>query len=272
MRINQRFGCVLGLVLLGVFGLGEAALAGSHLWKINEVFSNASGTIQFIELKECCGGPGENFLNGYLVTSLATGKVFTFPADLVGSTANQHMLLATAAFAAMPGAPTPDYIMLPNFIGMSGDTLRYHPSGNYDTFTFGAGAMPTNGTMAIHMTNYNTHTFITAVNSPTNRAGQTGSIAAGCTDVDTDGYGSPGNAACPNGSATDCNDANPAINPGATEICNDALDNDCDTKVDCLDPNCAAFIACVPTLSELGLMAMAGMLLGVGGWVIRRRA
>jgi TolB-like protein len=38
-------------------------------------------------------------------------------------------------------------------------------------------------------------------------------------DVDGDGY-----AIC----ANDCNDANPAVHPGAPDFCNDAIDNDCD--------------------------------------------
>jgi hypothetical protein len=55
-------------------------------------------------------------------------------------------------------------------------------------------------------------------------------------DVDGDGYGA-GTAtnACaqPVGyvsNSTDCNDANAAVNPGATEICN-SIDDDCDTQI-----------------------------------------
>ncbi len=55
------------------------------------------------------------------------------------------------------------------------------------------------------------------------------SCVSACVDNDSDGYGNPGNAACPNGSATDCNDSNAAVNPGATEIPNDGVDNDCNS-------------------------------------------
>ena len=48
-----------------------------------------------------------------------------------------------------------------------------------------------------------------------------------CIDNDGDGYGSPGDVSCPKGSKTDCNDADPAVNPGAAEIC-DGKDTNCD--------------------------------------------
>jgi hypothetical protein len=56
-----------------------------------------------------------------------------------------------------------------------------------------------------------------------------------CQDNDHDGYGNPGVSSCPNGSQTDCDDGNALINPGASEICNDVLDNDCDGLTDCAD-------------------------------------
>ncbi|MBW3015318.1 putative metal-binding motif-containing protein [Candidatus Woesearchaeota archaeon] len=59
-----------------------------------------------------------------------------------------------------------------------------------------------------------------------------------CSDNDGDGYGSPGDANCPNGPETDCDDGNPAINPGATEDCTQFLDQDCDGLNAGLDPDC----------------------------------
>ncbi len=52
-----------------------------------------------------------------------------------------------------------------------------------------------------------------------------------CNDVDGDGYGDPGDAACPSGGQTDCDDGDPAVHPGATEDC-DGVDDDCDGAVD----------------------------------------
>jgi hypothetical protein len=50
-----------------------------------------------------------------------------------------------------------------------------------------------------------------------------------CKDLDGDGYGSPGSAACSNGSATDCNDSSASVNPGATEIPGNGVDDDCNS-------------------------------------------
>jgi len=54
-----------------------------------------------------------------------------------------------------------------------------------------------------------------------------------CKDEDEDGYGNPASEQCKY-SELDCNDNNPAINPGATETCSNNLDDDCDGKTDCL--------------------------------------
>ena len=51
-----------------------------------------------------------------------------------------------------------------------------------------------------------------------------------CSDLDEDGYGTPANPAC-DYPERDCNDSDPGINPGATEVC-DGIDNNCVDGID----------------------------------------
>jgi hypothetical protein len=53
-----------------------------------------------------------------------------------------------------------------------------------------------------------------------------------CSDNDRDGYGFPGSGDCPNGNATDCNDNNSSINPGAPDAICDGIDDNCSGTAD----------------------------------------
>jgi hypothetical protein len=59
-----------------------------------------------------------------------------------------------------------------------------------------------------------------------------------CVDVDSDGFGSPGDISCPKGAPADCNDADAAVNPDATEICRSGLDEDCNGLDGATEPGC----------------------------------
>ena len=62
---------------------------------------------------------------------------------------------------------------------------------------------------------------------PDARPAAGGTCPALCADIDGDGSGFPGSAACPAGPAPDCDDLRSDFHPGAPELC-DGLDNDCD--------------------------------------------
>jgi len=163
---------VASAVALVIASTGSAALAASHEWRFNEVFSNADGTIQFIELRESAGADNETFLDGKWILSDATDNQYDFTEDIDPPTGNKYLLLATADFAALSGAPTPDYIIPDNFFSLGADTLRYWLYGAA-IMTWPAGGVPTDG---IHSRNVNGSI---GVNSPTNYAGDSGSVAAG---------------------------------------------------------------------------------------------
>ena len=152
--------------------------AGSHLWKVNEIFSNDDGSVQFIELHECCGASGEIYLTGIEVTSRATGAVFEFPEFLDVDTSRKHLLLATEAFAALPGAPRPDYTIQNGFVGLDGDTIWYGEDRNYDSFTYAKGVLPVDGRNSIQLTDFADDQFTISENSPTNLAEESGTVDA----------------------------------------------------------------------------------------------
>lgn len=266
---------LLGISLLALGLSSTSVLAGAHTWRFSELFTNSSGTIQFVEL-QCISGSSEQFVNGLQVT---TGtNTFTFPGNLSGSTLSAKLLLATSAFAALPGAPTPDYTIPANFFAPGGNfTIRYNPVGNYDTNIIALGQIPTNGIDSLKFNGASPDVVTTGPNDPKNFQGASGSVVAGCPDNDGDGYGNPGNAFCSGGTQTDCNDNNPNIHPKGTEAsnaeCSDTLDNDCDGLTDCADPGCGlATPACVPTVSEWGVLALALLTLSAGSIMLRQRA
>ncbi len=63
---------------------------------------------------------------------------------------------------------------------------------------------------------------------------QSWSPADPCVDLDEDGFfaGDPASQECSNPALLDCDDSDSSINPGATEICEDEKDNDCDGTTD----------------------------------------
>lgn len=72
-------------------------------------------------------------------------------------------------------------------------------------------------------------------------AGDTPGGGTTCTDNDSDGFAVEGG----NCGLVDCNDNDPLVNPGANEVCDDGIDNNCDGKVDCQDNTCGSAPACI---------------------------
>jgi hypothetical protein len=144
-------------------------MAGIHTWDVVEVFSNADGTVQYIELLDMgAGGTEVNVGNGSIGS---TNEFYSWSNGAVtGPTNGKSYLIATPAFAALPGAPTPDVIVpIANvpFFDWTGDTITFQ---NGDAFAFGA--IPTNGTDSLD------EATGVGPNTPKNYAGVQGSVDA----------------------------------------------------------------------------------------------
>ena len=150
------------LLLLGFAG---SAQANFHLWKINEIYSNADGSVQFIEFSTQSGG--QQFLSGHTITTSqgTQSKSFTFPNNLPGDSANKTFLVGTQGFAAL-NIVAPDYVVPNGFLFLGNGSINF---ANFDLVSYPN--MPTTGGLSIDRNG------ATAVNSPKNFAGTTGTVS-----------------------------------------------------------------------------------------------
>ena len=130
-----------------------AARAAEPSFQVVEVFSNADGTVQFVQLRESAGQNGQQGLAGKTLTVTRGGrsKTFTFPADLPNaSTANRSVLIVTPGFLAVPvrypefKAVTPDYVAFDQLLPAEGGTIDF---AGADQWTFGP--LPRDGFSAL---------------------------------------------------------------------------------------------------------------------------
>ena len=124
-----------------------SAWASFHTFVIEQVYSNADGTVQFVVLHEAQGANGENVWSGHVFNSTHAGatKSFTFPADLPDTaTANTRVLIGTQSLAAL-GFVAPDYVIPDGFLATDGATLDY---AGADTITYAS--LPTDGVGALN--------------------------------------------------------------------------------------------------------------------------
>jgi hypothetical protein len=148
--------------------MATPAHASAHLWNITEIYSNSSGSLQFIEMFTTFTGQS-NFVTTrtIAVTNGVTTNTFTVPSTtLAGSTANRNLLFGTAGIQAA-GGPAPDFIIPNNFLFTSGGTINFFGAGD-GPYT----PLPIDGTSSrVWGGNVNN-----AVNSPTNYSAQSGVV------------------------------------------------------------------------------------------------
>lgn len=161
----------LAAYLLPAF-VPEPCQAGFHLWFIKEVYTNSTGSVQFIELYTA--SDGQQFVKTDGKTLTSTTNVFTFPSDTPTPTGNHHVLLATANFNLLPGGATPNYTIPSNFFNPAGDTLNFAAGTDIDTFT----SPPIDGINSLNYTSKTSASSI-ATNSPRNYLGDGISVGTG---------------------------------------------------------------------------------------------
>jgi hypothetical protein len=174
-----------------------AVLAEFHTYQIEEIFSNADGTVQYVVMHESQGMSGEYFWAGnpFISSHAGQSKLFTFPNNLpVGmncnpytgcakamptSTANTRVLIATQGFADLQ-IVAPDFVIPNGFLSTAGGTINY---AGADQVTYSA--LPTDGVTAINRSG----TMIP--NVATNLFGQMGSAMPGVINYQGLWYKSP---------------------------------------------------------------------------------
>lgn len=174
LRLFSRIGMFLFAAVLAA--AAAPAHATFHEWRITEIYSNASGTIQFIELGLPASGiDNESFVAGHTLTDTALGHTYTFPSNTVSvPAAGAHLLIATPGYAALSGVPAADFVLPSNnFFSTSADTLDY---ASFSVVTFPSPSLPLDGLNSLTIDPFVSHTSGSAVNSPTDLAGHTGTI------------------------------------------------------------------------------------------------
>jgi hypothetical protein len=122
------------------------AHATFHTFRIQQLYSNADATVQFVVLVESSGSNGENQWAGHALGATGPGgaKTFTFPTNLPdNSTAGRSVLVATTGFAAL-GLVKPDYVVPNGFLALANGAVDF---AGVDTVTYAA--LPTDGVNAL---------------------------------------------------------------------------------------------------------------------------
>lgn len=152
----------------------SSAYASFHTWKVNEIYSNADGSVQFIEMKESSGFNGQDLLPGHTIT--CTGPLgtttFSFPSNLPSNiTANKFFIIGTSNLASIPGGLTPDYVFTNAgpFLSLNNGSINF--ASGFDVVTYtnlpadGSGGMIRSGGL-----------IAVTTNSPANFGGGSNSI------------------------------------------------------------------------------------------------
>jgi hypothetical protein len=162
---------ILGWLLAGALALASStALATFHTFIIQEIYSNASGTVQYIVLQEAQGMDGQDLFKTHgMQRTSSDGShflTFPFPKNLPSpSTARKFVLIGSQSFAAL-GLITPDYVMPDGFMLITNGVMNFAGVDEIDYV-----ALPTDGINALYRDGSS------RPNLATNFSGNTASVA-----------------------------------------------------------------------------------------------
>jgi hypothetical protein len=164
--LARHAGCAF--VLAATAMIVTPAQAAFHLWSVRELYSNNSGTVQYIEMFDGFGG--QPFIGGMQIVVSDVGNTTTHTYNVPGNTPDfntfGHALLFGTAGVQGAGGPLPDFILPNGFLFTGGGTINF-----FGLNSGGFGALPTGGFLS-----YSYPDGTLAGNSPENYAGQIGQI------------------------------------------------------------------------------------------------
>jgi hypothetical protein len=160
--------------LAASLALLNSAHGAFHFYDIQEIFSNADGSIQFVEL--FTADSGQEFLSGHTlkleqITPVSTLSTFNFT-NGPAPTNNRTLLIGTASLIAL--GVTPDFIIPAGFLSTSGANKRVNFAEGTDVVNLAN--LPFNGVQSLNGLINDTNPASSSLNtqaSPRNHAGQT---------------------------------------------------------------------------------------------------
>src|SRR5215217_9079227 len=99
--------CVAGAFAIASLIVANEARASFHLWQISEIYSDACGNVQYVELSTTFTGQefltNANFGGGLQASEGVSTHAYSFPSDLPATpqytTQNKRFLVASQGFA-----------------------------------------------------------------------------------------------------------------------------------------------------------------------------
>jgi hypothetical protein len=195
LRHQKRTVCLAAVLATYILfgGIQSSAVAAQHFWHVKEVFTNASGSVQFIEMFD--SNFGEGFVGAFTLTANSDGniKTFKFPGNTSDTfaTNNHSLLIATSGFGSLPGSVTPDFTFdqsaapfspfVGPFFNPNATNITITFSGSGDSMTFAGASLPKDGINSLTDSGAfgappGSPNIGAGTNSPTNFGGGTGSV------------------------------------------------------------------------------------------------